>query len=1008
MGPAPSISACVPWTDFSQYVKKVETKRGASTELDDVQAGTLTLTLDNDHGFFTPGKTYSQNLLPANVATGTDTLGTTAGFTPGQSGTILQSSTSNPYAGVNALKMTMPSTMTNGQFLFVTDFVPVSVGQTAYLSGALRNTVTSGYPSLTFGLSCHFVDANRNTLAVNSWSEAQVTMAVGDGWHALSWSALVPTGAVWAQFVLVNRANMSATGIAFCDSLSITQTTPYPNQTTNGVPLRVGAVQGGNMLPYQLANVDHWNDSTTGDVESVGLWSLGGAYTNYANTNNTSTAPSYSATAGGLQFGHSSSGAGNGALAYLVNASNSRITYLAPGTYTLQYALTGVSFGSGAVANTIVNVLNYANSQSAPTLVTTNTTSTALTTTAQTVTATVTIPQSSSGLTGLEIVLSLPMVSSTVSKVTVSQFQLISGTVVPAFTEGDCYMPIFAGWVDTWITTTMSASGRSDIELDCTDQFRRLGNLNVDNAYESMILNDPHTLNYWTFNDAASTTLSSVADSTNFIPYPMSLTSQASDGGTSFGITAGATSILTVASGTISTGSGGVVHPNYVIGYQTYSSTPQSGTSFKWASGNAGNCGAASDKSQFPVTSRINANMPAVGSAGQGSFDCWIELDVPTSAGWQCNLLGNDGTSSGQPGFWVALVYNTSTSTAGCQISFNGAASSQVTIPNIFNGASHHLALTWTITAAGSLTWNFYVDGSIVSAVTNTVAYSTRPTRSNMVGADYAAGSSLIYSPWIGRISDVVLTDSATLNFAARAKMGHGSYGSNEAGHMALLLDVGASDTFTDCLDPGLMTEAWPSWSSGTVLTDALKSAATEVGGRFFMGRSGAACYNNYTHAPIRRVFQDSLGTSVDDGLQFSIDGDHIINFVTITTTDGTVYYAYSRTSIDQRGTFPLSITASYSTSSVAQSIANWLVQYHGKPVTRVYGASFTCVNPTMAVQALGLDVGSRITFNELPDSAPSPSMNFIVQSVSITGEIDGGTTVPVVAVEMSPDLASS
>lgn len=997
VGPGPSLSACVPWTDVSQWVKQVATQRGASTELDDVQAGTCNLTLDNEAGNFTPGRSYTNNLFPDNIATGTDTLGTTAGFYA-RGGTTLVSYTGSAYAGANALKGTIPAGTATGVFLVLTDWVPVTAGRTLKVSGALRNTVTSGYPTLTLGLSVEFV-SDTSTLANTSWSEADVTMAVGDGWHNLSWSTPVPSTAAFARFTILTRAAVATTGIFFADAFSFTQSTLLSaSQVTEGVPVRVGAVQGGNMLPYQIANVDHWNDQTTGDLESVGYWSPNGAYTNSTRTNNLTTTFSYNSSLSGLQFGHSSTAGGNGSQAYIVNDQRSRITYLPPGTYTLRYVLQGISYGAGAVANTVVNILNYASAKASPTLVTTNTTATTLATSAQTVTATVTVPTSAAGLTGLEVVVSLPLASSTVSTVVVSQFQLLTGTAVTAFTPGDCYLPLFAGWADSWTTTTMGGAGFSTVEVDCTDAFRDLGNLSIGLAYESIVMNDPHTTSYWTCNDAASTTLTTVADS-GIMNQAMTLVKSTDSLSASFGLTAGAASIVSAASGAYSPTRTGV-RPNFQGGGQSTSTAAVSGTSFSWAQGSTGNCGAAANQAQYPQTSRLNAAFPAVGTAAVGSFDCWFTLPALTSG--TVALVGN--------------ANNTSTSVAGFVVTFNASSGGQLTVS--FNGNAltyasvavwdtnaHYFALTWSVTTGGSLTWNVYIDGSYVG--TNTVTY-TKPSGSNTIGANQVAGGTVFSQLWQGRISDISLTDTNTPNISGRYSMGTAGYTANENGRIKMLLDAGCADMFSDGLDAPVASSQFPAYSSGAVLTDALKGAATECGGRFFLGRCGGALYNSINHAPVRRVFKDSAGTSADDGLQFAIDGDHLINFAMITTSDGTQYWAVDRTSIDTRGAFPYTLTASYPANSIAQTIANTLVQYHSQPITRVSNVTFSCVNSAMAVQALGLDVGSRVTLADLPDSAPAASSNWIVQSVAVTGVIDGeGGTVPVVAVELSPDLAA-
>lgn len=52
-------SSSYTWTDVSDYVEAFKVKRGRNSELDRIEAGTLSLTLDNSDGRFTPGKQKS-------------------------------------------------------------------------------------------------------------------------------------------------------------------------------------------------------------------------------------------------------------------------------------------------------------------------------------------------------------------------------------------------------------------------------------------------------------------------------------------------------------------------------------------------------------------------------------------------------------------------------------------------------------------------------------------------------------------------------------------------------------------------------------------------------------------------------------------------------------------------------------------------------------------------------------------------------------------------------------
>jgi hypothetical protein len=65
-GSAP-LAGTYSWTDVTAYVKEFSTKRGRDYELDQIQAGTATFTLDNADGRFTPGRAaspYFPNVIP--------------------------------------------------------------------------------------------------------------------------------------------------------------------------------------------------------------------------------------------------------------------------------------------------------------------------------------------------------------------------------------------------------------------------------------------------------------------------------------------------------------------------------------------------------------------------------------------------------------------------------------------------------------------------------------------------------------------------------------------------------------------------------------------------------------------------------------------------------------------------------------------------------------------------------------------------------------------------------
>jgi hypothetical protein len=116
----------VKYSDVSGYVSSVDTQRGRSTELDDIQTGTATIGLDNSDGRFTPGRAYGKELLPDNVRTSTGWNSNTTGFTAGTNATL--SSVSTPtLSWANSLKAVV-STGVAGNRIVRTAAVPVKPG----------------------------------------------------------------------------------------------------------------------------------------------------------------------------------------------------------------------------------------------------------------------------------------------------------------------------------------------------------------------------------------------------------------------------------------------------------------------------------------------------------------------------------------------------------------------------------------------------------------------------------------------------------------------------------------------------------------------------------------------------------------------------------------------------------------------------------------------------------------------------------------------------------------
>lgn len=179
------------------------------------------------YGFTGPGPFYffddeQTNLLPLNVATGTDTLGTTAGFTPNGTATLQSSTGSNtnwnalggpfPANGTRTLQGSIPTGFAANTVFAIGPNVPVVAGQTftlsAYVSSAGGNA---------FGIYCKIVwlasDGSTSVGTVQS-----NTVAAGPAGRMVA-SGAAPSTAYYARLqIYTDTTNASgSTQFAYSD-----------------------------------------------------------------------------------------------------------------------------------------------------------------------------------------------------------------------------------------------------------------------------------------------------------------------------------------------------------------------------------------------------------------------------------------------------------------------------------------------------------------------------------------------------------------------------------------------------------------------------------------------------------------------------------------------------------------------------------------------------------------------------------------------------------------------
>jgi hypothetical protein len=139
---------------------------------------------------------------------------------------------------------------------------------------------------------------------------------------------------------------------------------------------------------------------------------------------------------------------------------------------------------------------------------------------------------------------------------------------------------------------------------------------------------------------------------------------------------------------------------------------------------------------------------------------------------------------------------------------------------------------------------------------------------------------------------------------------------------------------------------------------------------------------------------------------------DKIVNWVSVTDSNGNTGYYADWPSVERYGKRPMAVGLSFQSTggsgnvtTYSAQIANGILAGHSQPRVRCDTARFTCASDSLKAKALALDIGSRIQFSNLPAPAPSTVMRFFVESVAVKVDLEEGQSpAPVVDVGLSPD----
>lgn len=166
-----------------------------------------------------------------------------------------------------------------------------------------------------------------------------------------------------------------------------------------------------------------------------------------------------------------------------------------------------------------------------------------------------------------------------------------------------------------------------------------------------------------------------------------------------------------------------------------------------------------------------------------------------------------------------------------------------------------------------------------------------------------------------------------------------------------------------------------------TALNYCQKIAQAEQG-QFFAAANGDLVFRDSSYRTITTASNTSQATFGDSGaelrysdIKFDYSNKHMVNTVRVSRVGGTTYTARNQASVDAYGERSRDITdLEITDDNVVRGIADWMVEFNKDPQTRVTELTFQPRRSpsTLMPQALGRDIGHRITANRRPGGVGS------------------------------------
>jgi hypothetical protein len=306
------------------------------------------------------------------------------------------------------------------------------------------------------------------------------------------------------------------------------------------------------------------------------------------------------------------------------------------------------------------------------------------------------------------------------------------------------------------------------------------------------------------------------------------------------------------------------------------------------------------------------------------------------------------------------------------------------------DGQTRHLAMVHDL---GTGDVGLYIDG--VDQGSTFIATTSFTTPVLYVGRS-AEDSGVM----TGTVSHVAVWQSAgspATRIAAHALTGLSGTESSDDRVARLVSYVGMTGADLD-LEAGSSTLVAQSTSGGSVM-DALNDAVATEGGALFIAGDGKLTLHSRNHpvaaATSAAVVTLTTADTVPDNLTWSVDKNHLVNYVEASRPNGATQTSQNAASVAQFDQYPESLSLLVETDDEVADAAAWRANANATVAPRLTSVTvdlMTLADDTLREDLLGLELGDRITISGFPSQSPEATADLLIEGWSEEQSIDSWT----------------